>query len=46
VQQTDGCYWNLAEIKSTKLKKGEHVSVYKDRLMIMKWKNKTKIFVL
>jgi hypothetical protein len=25
------------EIKSTKLKKGEHVSIYEDRLMIMKW---------
>jgi hypothetical protein len=31
-----------AEIKSAKLKKGEHVSVYKDRLMIMKWKNKKR----
>jgi hypothetical protein len=27
-----------AEIKSTNLKKGEHVLVYKDRLKIMKWK--------
>jgi hypothetical protein len=34
-----------AEIKGTKLKKGEHISVYKGRLMLMKWKNK-KIFVL
>jgi hypothetical protein len=29
-----------AEIKSSKLKKKEHVSIYKDRLLIMKWKNK------
>jgi hypothetical protein len=34
-----------AEIKSTKLKKGENVSVYKDRPMIRKQKNK-EIFVL
>jgi hypothetical protein len=27
-----------AEIKSTNLKKVGHVAVYKDRLMIMKWK--------
>jgi hypothetical protein len=35
-----------AEIKNAKLKKGEHVSVYKDRLMIMKWKKQKNIFVL
>jgi hypothetical protein len=29
-----------AEIKCAKLKKGEHVSVYKDRPMIMKVKQK------
>jgi phosphatidylserine decarboxylase len=29
-----------AEIKNTKQKKGKHVSVSKDRLMIMKLKNK------
>jgi hypothetical protein len=34
-----------AEIKSAKLKKRELVSVYEDKLMIMKWKNK-KVFVL
>jgi hypothetical protein len=34
-----------AEIKSAKLKKGEYVSVYKNRVMIMKWKNKN-VFVL
>ena len=28
------------EIKKTKLKKGEHVSAYKDKLIIMKWKDK------
>jgi hypothetical protein len=32
-----------AEIKSAKLKKGEHVSVYKARLMIMMWKNQKDI---
>jgi hypothetical protein len=26
--------------------KGEHVSVYKDRLMIMKWKNKNNIYLV
>jgi hypothetical protein len=31
-----------AEIKSAKLKKGEHVTVYKDRLMISGKKQKTK----
>jgi hypothetical protein len=35
-----------AEIKSAKLKKGEHVSVYTDRLMIMKWKNKRDISLI
>jgi hypothetical protein len=30
----------LDEIKGTELRKGEHISVYKYRLMIMKWKNK------
>jgi hypothetical protein len=34
----------LAGIKSAKLKKGEHVSDYKDRLMIMKQKNKKDIY--
>jgi hypothetical protein len=28
-----------AEIKSTKLKEGEPVSFYEDRLEIMKWRN-------
>ena len=32
-----------AEIKSAKLKKRELVSVYKDRLMIMKWINEKAI---
>jgi hypothetical protein len=32
-----------AEMKSAKLKRGENVSVYKARLMIMKWKNKKGI---
>jgi hypothetical protein len=31
-----------AEMKGIKLKKGEHVSVWKDRLMIMMWKKKKK----
>jgi hypothetical protein len=35
-----------AEIKSSKLKKGKHVSVYKDRLMIMKWKHKKYICLI
>lgn len=51
MQQTDGCYRNLAskrkvvlnEIKDVLLKKGEHVSVYKDRFLIMKWKNRKYI---
>jgi hypothetical protein len=34
------------EIKSTKLKKGKHVSVYKDRLMIRKWKNEKDICLI
>jgi hypothetical protein len=34
-----------AEIKGAKLTKGEHVSVCKGRLLIMKWKTKT-IFIL
>jgi hypothetical protein len=34
-----------AEIKSAKLKKGEDVSVYKDKLMIMEWKNKKKRYL-
>jgi hypothetical protein len=49
--QTDWCYGNLAskqripaKIMSTKLKKEEHFSVYKDRLRAMKWKKKN-IFV-
>lgn len=29
-----------AVIKTIKLKKGEHISIYKDRLMIMKWGKK------
>jgi hypothetical protein len=31
-----------AEIRNAKLKKREHVSIYKDRLLIMKWKNKKR----
>jgi hypothetical protein len=31
---------DLTEMKYTKLKKGEHVSVYKGRLMVMKWIDK------
>jgi hypothetical protein len=32
------------EIKSAKLEKKEHVSVYEDRLLIMKWKNKKCLY--
>jgi hypothetical protein len=35
-----------AEIKTAKLKKGKHVSVYKDRLIIMKWRNKKVICLI
>ena len=35
-----------AEIKQAKLKKGEHVSAYKDKLMIMKWKDKKDICLM
>jgi hypothetical protein len=35
-----------AEIKSAKLQNGERVSVYTDRLMIMKWKDKKNIFLI
>jgi hypothetical protein len=35
-----------AEVKSTKLKKGEHVPVYKDRLMIMKGKDKKDVCLI
>jgi hypothetical protein len=34
------------EAKGAKLKKGENVSVYKDRLMIMKRKNKKDICLI
>jgi hypothetical protein len=32
-----------AEIKGTKPIKGEHVSVYEDKLVIMKWKDKKDV---
>lgn len=35
-----------SEIKKSKLKKGGHVSVYKDKLMIMKWKDKKDICLI
>jgi hypothetical protein len=35
-----------AEIKPAKLKRGEHVSFYKDRLMIMKWKDRKDICLI
>jgi hypothetical protein len=34
------------EIKKAKLKKGENVVVYKDKLMIMKWKDKKDICLM
>jgi hypothetical protein len=35
-----------AEIKSAKLKNEEHISVYKDRLMIKRWKDKPDICLI
>jgi hypothetical protein len=35
----------LAEIKRAKLIKGGYVSVYKGRIMIMKWKNEKDHFI-
>jgi hypothetical protein len=32
-----------AEIKKAKMKKGEHVPIFKDKLMTMKWKDKEDI---
>lgn len=34
------------EIKQAKLKKGEHVSAYKDKLMVIKWKDKKDICLM
>ena len=35
-----------SEIKKSKLKKGEYVSAYKDKLLVMKWKDKKDICLM
>jgi hypothetical protein len=34
------------EVKNAKLKKGEHISIFRDKLMIMKWKDKKDICLI
>jgi hypothetical protein len=34
------------EVNGAEFTKGEHVSAYKDKLIIMKWKNEKDIFLI